>query len=98
MVSAKILTDMILGKKNEYAEVFSPQRNIWKPRLLSNVLAAAGNLLTPSLKLCPHMGCALKRNKAERSWDCPCHGSRFDNDGGLLDNPAMGGWQLTDER
>lgn len=38
---------------------------------------------------CPHMGCELAWNGNERSWDCPCHGSRFDCDGKLLDNPAQ---------
>lgn len=37
---------------------------------------------------CPHMGCELTWNPDEKSWDCPCHGSRFDVDGRLLDNPA----------
>lgn len=37
---------------------------------------------------CPHMGCELTWNPDEKSWDCPCHGSRFDADGKLLDNPA----------
>ena len=37
---------------------------------------------------CPHMGCELAWNPDEKSWDCPCHGSRFDVDGKLLDNPA----------
>lgn len=37
---------------------------------------------------CPHMGCELTWNPDEKSWDCPCHGSRFDIDGKLLDNPA----------
>jgi Rieske Fe-S protein len=36
------------------------------------------------------MGCALKWNPQEHSWDCPCHGSRFAEDGKLLDNPANG--------
>lgn len=38
---------------------------------------------------CPHMGCELLWNPDERSWDCPCHGSRFDYDGNLIDNPAQ---------
>lgn len=38
---------------------------------------------------CPHMGCELTWNACEVSWDCPCHGSRFDADGKLLDNPAQ---------
>ncbi len=37
---------------------------------------------------CPHMGCELSWNPDEKSWDCPCHGSRFDVDGKLLDNPS----------
>ncbi len=38
---------------------------------------------------CPHMGCMLEWNPDENSWDCPCHGSRFDYRGKLLDNPAQ---------
>ena len=40
---------------------------------------------------CPHMGCQLEWNPEERSWDCPCHGSRFDYEGRLLDGPAQTG-------
>lgn len=90
MVSAMIISDMITGKKNEFAEVFSPSRNILKPQLLLNGLEATKNLLTFSTKRCPHLGCALKWNSAEHSWDCPCHGSRFSESGVVLDNPANG--------
>ena len=37
---------------------------------------------------CPHMGCQLTWNPEERSWDCPCHGSRFSYDGKRIDPPA----------
>jgi glycine/D-amino acid oxidase-like deaminating enzyme/nitrite reductase/ring-hydroxylating ferredoxin subunit len=37
---------------------------------------------------CTHLGCILRFNSAERSWDCPCHGSRFDVDGNVLEGPA----------
>ena len=90
MVSATILTDMLLGRKNEYADLFSPSRSILRPQLALNALEAAVNLLTPSKKRCPHLGCALKWNSQEHTWDCPCHGSRFTENGKLIDNPATG--------
>lgn len=90
MVAAEILTDMIRGKKNEFAEVFSPSRHILRKQLVFNAVSAAGGLLYPTVKRCPHLGCALKWNKNERTWDCPCHGSRFSRDGKLLNNPATG--------
>lgn len=40
---------------------------------------------------CPHLGCQLEWNPDEKSWDCPCHGSRFRYDGFLLDQPAQEG-------
>ncbi|MBQ9685760.1 MAG: FAD-dependent oxidoreductase [Oscillospiraceae bacterium] len=40
---------------------------------------------------CPHMGCQLEWNPDERSWDCPCHGSRFDRFGHLISGPAQEG-------
>lgn len=93
MAAADILTDKIMGKTNPYEAVFCPSRSIWKPQLLLNGGESVVNLLTPTLKRCPHLGCALKWNAAEHSWDCPCHGSRFDEDGGLIDNPANGDWK-----
>ena len=41
--------------------------------------------------VCPHMGCLVAFNAAERSWDCPCHGSRFDARGDVLVGPAVTG-------
>lgn len=90
MVAAGILTDLITGKENPYAEIFNPSRSMVKPQLFINMGESALNLMTFNQKRCPHMGCALKWNEAERSWDCPCHGSRFDEDGGVIDNPATG--------
>ena len=38
--------------------------------------------------LCPHSGCTVGFNDAEKTWECPCHGSRFATDGALLQGPA----------
>ena len=90
MVSSMILSDLVQGKENPFAPVFSPSRTMLRPQLLVNGVTATANLLTVSKHRCPHMGCALKWNPQEHSWDCPCHGSRFDENGTLLDNPATG--------
>lgn len=93
MVAAMIICDAVLDKENDFAEVFSPQRFALQ--------ASAKNLATDvkqSLKglcrglsdmRCPHLGCGLTWNADEKSWDCPCHGSRFDADGRLLTGPAQ---------
>lgn len=93
MAAAMILRDELSGEKSPYREVFSPQRLHFR--------AGIGNLLTDigvSVKglgkglykrpRCSHMGCELVWNPEEKSFDCPCHGSRFDTKGRLLDNPA----------
>lgn len=88
MVAAKILSDLISEKENKYSKIYAPYRSIVHPQLALNGVDAVLNLITPTAPRCPHLGCALKYNKAEHSWDCPCHGSRFSTTGKLLDNPA----------
>lgn len=90
MVSAQILTDLVQRKHNPYADVFSPSRSMLHRQLGINLLESTKNLLTPTVPRCPHLGCALKWNQQEHSWDCPCHGSRFEANGALIDNPATG--------
>ena len=90
MAGAMLLRDKILGKESPWEEVFSPSRSILHPQLFLNAGESALNLLRFSEKRCPHMGCALKWNPQEHSWDCPCHGSRFTETGKLIDNPATG--------
>lgn len=90
MAAAKILCDLVQDRSNKYAELFSPSRTILSPQLICNAFESVCGLLTLNTKRCPHLGCALKWNKAEHTWDCPCHGSRFEENGALLDNPATG--------
>lgn len=98
MVAAQIISDMIIEKSNKYLEVFKPNRFNFKasvPSLTVNGVKTISNLLKPTTKRCPHMGCALNWNATEKTWDCPCHGSRFTHDGELINNPAQKG--LDDE-
>ena len=93
--AAMILREELCGQHNPYAKLFSPQR--------MNFRAGIGNLFTDlgesvrglargwfgkdSIQ-CTHMGCGLTWNEDEKTWECSCHGSRFDAHGKLLDNPA----------
>ena len=130
MVAAIIISDMILGKYNDFSEIFSPKRfdlslsisNMAKDITETTKNFIAQKIYIPSSKIehiknghagiveyngekvgvyknnegkefivttkCPHLGCQLSWNADELSWDCPCHGSRFDYKGKLIDSPA----------
>ena len=90
MAAAMILGDLVTGRENPWSPVFSPSRSMLHPQLVVNAGTAAWHLLRPAERRCPHMGCALQWNAQERTWDCPCHGSRFTKEGRLIDNPATG--------
>jgi Rieske Fe-S protein len=49
---------------------------------------AADGTLTTCSAVCPHLGCVVRWNAGESSWDCPCHGSRFDARGRVVNGPA----------
>ncbi|MBQ7337367.1 MAG: FAD-dependent oxidoreductase [Clostridia bacterium] len=88
MVAADILSDLVQGNPGPYAAVFDPSRTVLRPQLIVNAFESTVGILTPTVPRCPHLGCALKYNRAEHTWDCPCHGSRFTEHGELIDNPA----------
>jgi Rieske Fe-S protein len=50
-----------------------------------------GNRVHAFSAVCPHMGCMVQWNAEEKSFDCPCHGSRFTKDGVVINGPATVG-------
>lgn len=103
MLAAMIIRDAVCGIENPYGRLFSPQR--FRPVMaagplihdmavsakeLSKGIFAPGSGKVNKLQ-CPHMGCRLYWNEETQSYDCPCHGSRFDREGKLLDGPAQKG-------
>jgi glycine/D-amino acid oxidase-like deaminating enzyme/nitrite reductase/ring-hydroxylating ferredoxin subunit len=132
-IAGILLTDLILGRANKWAELYDPSR---KPLSLSaakdfaeenlNVAAQYTDLVTPGevsdvaeikagegaiirrgltkvacyrddagalherSAICTHLGCVVQWNSGEKTWDCPCHGSRFRcADGGVVNGPAI---------
>lgn len=88
MTAAMLISDMLRNKQNEYTEIFNPSRNMFQPQLFVNGFESVKSYITITPKRCPHLGCALAWNKEEHSWDCPCHGSRFAEDGAVINNPS----------
>ena len=90
MVAAEILSNVLKNEKSicEENQIFSPSRSILHPQLAVNIFETLVNFISPTVPRCPHLGCALRYNKDEHSWDCPCHGSRFTKEGKLINNPA----------
>ncbi len=103
MVAARLIADQICGIANPYEKLFTPRRmhfraarrKLWEDVKYSVSGLCKGYFGKNAMK-CPHMGCALVWNPEEESWDCPCHGSRFDREGNLVDNPAQIGLRRVD--
>ena len=95
MIAAMILRDELCGVTSPYEKLFSPQRLFLRAGIGNfcmdvgmSVKGLLSGLFHTTPARCTHMGCGLVWNPNEKSYDCPCHGSRFDADGQLLDNPA----------
>lgn len=89
MAAAMLLRDRLTGVENDCADVFSPQRRMVSKQFFMNAAESAAGYLPPAKKRCPHLGGKLIWNPLEKSWDCPCHGSRFAPDGEILENPSQ---------
>ena len=95
MAAAQAISARILGEALPEAAIFDPARsfkNSMPPVLKTLTSTTASYLLgfpRKSAPRCPHMGCKLKYVGAAASWDCPCHGSRFDSIGRIKNGPAV---------
>ena len=130
-IAARIITDKILGEKNEYEEIFKatrlePIKNI--KEVTNMVKESVNSLVIKKLEIpqeeanqiqegegkivevngqkigiykdkegeiykvdpiCKHLGCELSWNNLDKTWDCPCHGSRYDYKGNLIYGPSV---------
>lgn len=125
-IAGKLLTDLILGKKNSWASLYNPSRKSrsrrqagggggekqekieWEQALRKAERLQGGEGAVIEIKqddpkafykgkegklysfsaLCTHLGCTVKWNDSEKSFDCPCHGSRFSYAGRVINGPA----------
>ena len=129
-IGAMIVTDQILGRANEWSDLYDPARITLRSSMTymkenANVAAQYADWFTASgakdpedltpgegaifqrglgkmavykdtigqlhymSASCPHLAGVVQWNSAEKSWDCPCHGSRFDCHGKVIEGPAV---------
>ena len=98
IIAANIITDLIKGKENKYLEVYDstrlePIKN--KDEVGNMIKEIAKSIVAPRLditrekKYCTHLGCELTWNELTKTWDCPCHGSRFEKSGESVEAPSI---------
>jgi Rieske Fe-S protein len=128
-IAGMLLSDLILGRKNPWADLYDPSRktirsavdyareNLNVARQYADWLSGgevksadeiprdSGAIMRRGLSkiaayrdtdgslherhaACPHLGCVVQWNGSEKTWDCPCHGSRFDRFGMVINGPA----------
>ena len=86
MASSFILADMIEWDQ-EY-KLVSPSRMTFNKQLLKNIKTSVTNLLKFKTPKCKHLGCSLNYNEEEKTWECPCHGTRYNINGKVIDGPS----------
>ncbi len=94
MVAARLLSDMIAGRDNPWAYLYFPGRIQGSVQVMAGQAKTAIKHLVKGGKRCPHMGCSMRFNEQDRTYDCPCHGSRFSSTGDVLWGPAVKGIDL----
>jgi glycine/D-amino acid oxidase-like deaminating enzyme len=100
-VAANLIAEGIAGRTGDEAELFDPRRlaSTVTTRLLHDGVRAARHLVldklddlvhrAPARPRCSHLGCVLAYDADEATWDCPCHGSRYDAKGQVIAGPAV---------
>ena len=92
VIASLILADLINEKENIYYNLFRPDRisTIGIINSLIDGLSYSKAYIQTIFNThkCPHMKCGLVFNNEEKTWDCPCHGSRFDINGKLITGPS----------
>jgi glycine/D-amino acid oxidase-like deaminating enzyme len=94
-VAARIISEAIGGSHVEWASTFDSTRlaSTLSRGLISIGATAAQHLVVDRVKRrdeprCTHQHCVLRHDEALGTWDCPCHGSRFDENGTVIQGPA----------
>lgn len=96
-IGAKIITDKILGNRNEYEDIFESSRlGIIKNKdeVMNMIKEAGEGIILERIKgkptpTCTHLGCKLSWNPLEEIWECSCHGSKFTKRGFVIEGPAI---------
>lgn len=119
ILAAKIMTDIIKNKENEFIELVNPYRKTNKNKIINNCKYSYNNIKAyiksrnqknikykkengieyaiyidenkkehKIINKCPHLKCKLILNEIDKTWDCPCHGSRYTIDGKVIKGPS----------
>jgi glycine/D-amino acid oxidase-like deaminating enzyme/nitrite reductase/ring-hydroxylating ferredoxin subunit len=84
------------GERSSPDEIVPGEGAIIRRGLTKVAVSRDGNGVLHELSAtCPHLGCLVDWNSTERTWDCPCHGSRFDVFGRVINGPAIAGLEAT---
>lgn len=91
MIAAQAISARVLGLPSDGYEIYSGQRfrGSIAPAMTMGTRYVRSILRHPSAPRCTHMGCRLVYNPTSRLWECPCHGSAFDDIGHVLNAPAV---------